>query len=393
MLFGCSGLFSAEEAPPAGKTEKELTEAIQNVIQTHPTLLGAIQLSEEERAVLQSLLEDCDALLSKGPGADLKKWAASVKVRALLTRFQITGSASKEQLQDCETTIAILEEDEKLADFVKQATFRLLRFQLTVLTNPNNGGAVDPRQLRDAIKRFAANDLSKEADVLTKHLVELAKRYARQDQPFVVETFREFGELYSNSKDGTDTAFGKKLLGLSRRYDLPGNTMSLSGKAADSRNVSLADFKNKVVLIEFWTTWCGPCMEALPTMRDYYAEYREKGFEIIGINEDQNLKGLQKFLEKESMPWVVICDIATGEQGGTRIADQFGVGEYPTMILIGRNGKVIATDFDQKFLARELPKLFAGTPSNTGRKEIGLDVLEPKIGQPSVSDFSLTPNP
>ena len=67
--------------------------------------------------------------------------------------------------------------------------------------------------------------------------------------------------------------------------------------------LSVGKFKGKVVLVDFWATWCGPCMEEMPNVQAAYAKYHDKGFEIVGISLDENADALKKTLAEKNMTW------------------------------------------------------------------------------------------
>ena len=80
-----------------------------------------------------------------------------------------------------------------------------------------------------------------------------------------------------------------------------GKPLNISFKSMGGRTVDMDKLKGKVVLIDFWATWCGPCVAELPNIKKTYAKFHEKGFEIVGISLDQSRDKLAKFVEKEKI--------------------------------------------------------------------------------------------
>ncbi len=103
----------------------------------------------------------------------------------------------------------------------------------------------------------------------------------------------------------------------------------------DGKSVSLADYKGKVVMVDFWATWCGPCRQAIPHLNELYAENKKKGFEILAIAMDENG-------EKVVPPFVASSRISYPVLLGTPdVEEKFGgLLGYPTTFLIDRNGEI-----------------------------------------------------
>lgn len=122
---------------------------------------------------------------------------------------------------------------------------------------------------------------------------------------------------------------------------LPGG--SLVGKPApdfqlttlDGKNASLADFRGKAVLLNFWATYCGPCRIEMPWFVDLQKKYAAQGFQIVGIDdEDVSDKTLKDFIDQIGTNYPIL-------HGKDAVADAYGVEGLPTTFFIGRNGKVI----------------------------------------------------
>lgn len=101
--------------------------------------------------------------------------------------------------------------------------------------------------------------------------------------------------------------------------------------------VSLADYKGKYVWIDFWASWCGPCKQAFPRMRELYAEYKNKNLEIIGISTDAKKEPWLKALETIKNPWKQVWD-------DKNVMSDFAVNAFPTSFLIGPDGKILVKE-------------------------------------------------
>jgi thiol-disulfide isomerase/thioredoxin len=103
--------------------------------------------------------------------------------------------------------------------------------------------------------------------------------------------------------------------------------------------LSIARFKGKVVLVDFWATWCGPCRGELPNVLAAYKEYHDKGFEIIGISLDQDEATLKSFIKEKGMVWPQYFD---GKGWGSKLGQKYGIDSIPMTFLLDREGKIVA---------------------------------------------------
>jgi peroxiredoxin len=150
--------------------------------------------------------------------------------------------------------------------------------------------------------------------------------------------------------------------GAARRVTQPGKVMELSGKTPAGKTADLKDYRGKVVLVDFWATWCGPCVGELPNIRKLYGTYHDKGFEVLAVSVDQDEAALAKFLDKEKLPWVCLRD----PDGDDSLATRFGIMSIPQAILVGRDGRVLSIGARGTELERLLKKHIADKIEQSG---------------------------
>ena len=171
---------------------------------------------------------------------------------------------------------------------------------------------------------------------------------------------------YSSFED-INVAAGQKEL--EKNFDLPADRLAyLIGKQApelqkmkgwiNSKTIKLADLRGKVVLLDFWGTWCGPCVQVIPELIKLHEKYHDKGLVVIGIHDDSmnSVKDLEKEIEKLSkerwdgrkIPYAIAldgggkCKIEGTQRttsGATTAA--YGINSFPTMVLIDKQGNVV----------------------------------------------------
>lgn len=113
--------------------------------------------------------------------------------------------------------------------------------------------------------------------------------------------------------------------------------MDLAFTAIDGRKVDLSKLRGKVVLVDFWATWCGPCVAGMPNVLAAYKKYHDQGFEIVGISLDQDKDALEKFVADNHVAWPQYFD---GKGWDNAISSHYGIQAIPAMFLLGKDGKL-----------------------------------------------------
>jgi thiol-disulfide isomerase/thioredoxin len=141
---------------------------------------------------------------------------------------------------------------------------------------------------------------------------------------------------------------------------LENKPLIITGKQPDGKDFTTADWKGKVILVDFWATWCGPCREELPRVTKLYANYHAKGLEVLGVSNDYSGEDLAKFLDKnKDMPWPQLFDsAAAANQSWNPITTGYGINGIPTMFLIDKKG-VCRTVSARENMEDLIPKLLA----------------------------------
>jgi peroxiredoxin len=109
----------------------------------------------------------------------------------------------------------------------------------------------------------------------------------------------------------------------------------------EGKPLSISQYKGKVVLVDFWATWCPPCLRELPNTLKVYEKYHDKGFEIVGISMDDDRAQLEKFIKDQKIAWPQFFD---GKGRDNKLAVKYGADAPPEFYLLDRSGKIIGMD-------------------------------------------------
>ena len=193
-------------------------------------------------------------------------------------------------------------------------------------SKPDNGMAdvikEMERGLRDVMKEFP------ERPEPWQQLLAAAE-YAPKKE----DQLRILGDIVAAKAAGDETIARAKAA--IRAIGAVGHPLEMSFTASDGRKVDVQKMKGKVVLVDFWASWCGPCIASLPEVIDLHKKYNSKGFEIIGINMDKDQHLMEQVVHKFKMPWPQYFD---GKGWGTKFALEYNINAIPSVWLVDKKG-------------------------------------------------------
>jgi len=154
----------------------------------------------------------------------------------------------------------------------------------------------------------------------------------------------------ADSRDPALAAKAASMVHVVRSWQEP---LALKFKGVDGAPVDLAALRGKVVLLDFWATWCPPCRAETPSIVATYRRLRERGFEIVGVSLDDDKGKLLDYMKQHGMAWPQHFD---GGGWSNAVAKQFGITSIPAMWLIDRHGRIVDLEA-RSDLARKVERL------------------------------------
>ncbi|QDT34471.1 thioredoxin-like domain-containing protein [Thalassoglobus polymorphus] len=190
------------------------------------------------------------------------------------------------------------------------------------------------------------------------------------DEKNAIVAYKKYAEILSKKDHPQIGEVVKRMESTVRRLNLLGNSIEVAGPTVGGGEFKIEDFQGKVVLVDFWATWCGPCIAELPNLKGLYEDYHDKGFEVIGISLDEDEEALMAFTKEKDLPWKSIFFPEPEEQGWDNpIARHYGISGIPTAILVNQDGKVVSLQARGENLKVELVKLLGPVEEKESEKE------------------------
>jgi thiol-disulfide isomerase/thioredoxin len=119
--------------------------------------------------------------------------------------------------------------------------------------------------------------------------------------------------------------------------------------------------------VDFWATWCGPCVAEMPNVKKAYDRYHAKGFEVVGVSLDSEQAPLDEFVKENKIPWVQVFHkpVASDDNWQNPLAKKYNVTGIPAMFLIGKDGKVVSRNVRGEALEKALARLLGPAEDKT----------------------------
>ncbi|OYP32239.1 hypothetical protein CGZ80_19370 [Rhodopirellula sp. MGV] len=184
----------------------------------------------------------------------------------------------------------------------------------------------------------------------------LATYLERMGDPQVaLEANETFADMLRDTDNAQLRSYQARFESSAKRLALLGQEISLVGDLVDGEAFDWDSYRGKVVLVDFWATWCGPCIAEAPNVRKNYDLYHDKGFDVVGISLDTDRERLEAYIAKEDVPWVNLFK----EDAGWKhpMAVEYGINAIPSVWLVDKEGKVVSLNARGDELGKQLAKL------------------------------------
>lgn len=210
---------------------------------------------------------------------------------------------------------------EAAAESKAHAEFHMLRHDFASAGGPGENAA---GRIRSYVDKYAQTDGNVAALVRGAVLANQTRQAELREQ------------LLDQLGKHADDSEARRVLRMAGRHPDVGRPFNAELTRLDGSTLTLPnDLMGKVVVVDFWATWCGPCVGSLPHLKELYAKYNDRGVEFVGISLDRDRDALETMIRERELNWIQTFP-------GHEAADEYGVEAIPSVWVVGKDGKVVS---------------------------------------------------
>jgi peroxiredoxin len=172
--------------------------------------------------------------------------------------------------------------------------------------------------------------------------------------PLMADYGKRFMEKYKSTEPEAIAQI-QQMLKMSSSNIIGGEAPDFTMNDLDGKPRKLSEFKGKVMLVDFWASWCGPCRRENPNVLKAYAKYHEKGFDVLGVSLDKTKESWLAAIEKDGLIWHHVSDLKGWQNEAAKL---YGVTSIPHTVLLDKEGKIIARNLRGEALDAKLAEIF-----------------------------------
>lgn len=345
-----AGEEATEETPAEGESEAAGADNPQELLKSIEALRSDPQFMRNPQS-LTTAAATAEKILGLADATKPQKTAAAKILLEVLNRMSQMGAPN---LSSKVETLAAQVQELGLDDMARPV--EALSIQMELMASRNAGALAKALSKVEAF--LSAGKIGPQEAGLANAAASMIERSMKGAEASAA--IQKIADMLATSSNQQIAQFGEQMMGKARRLGLVGNPMEIHGVTWDGKPLDLSQFEGKVVLVDFWATWCGPCIAEMPNIRANYDKYHDQGFEVIAISIDSDLNRLNQYVETEQPPWTVVADRHKKNPASKQLASFYGVNAIPCTILIGRDGNVVALNVRGDRLGKELEKLMGG---------------------------------
>jgi thiol-disulfide isomerase/thioredoxin len=310
---------------------------------------------------------------------------AAESIVALGKSSVLSAASDEEAINHAQMSIEALSLIGQLGNYDTSAQTDKLLDELTTSARPGVAEAVVQLrffskfrqwdQLSDAQKKTAFDRLV--SDVTRTGLsrnqagmiVQITNRIDDTDGKLVANAIASLIPVAQKSKEPEVRRMAVEFEGVARRLDLPGNQLEIAGTTLDGKQLDWSSYRGKVVLVDFFASWCGPCRAEVPNVLSNYRAYHDKGFEVVGVNLDTDPSLAEQYRSQTGFKFPTIFSTKQGAMGWDNpIARKYGIAAIPRVMLVDKEGKVVSTSARGERLGELLSQLLGPAGSTADRR-------------------------
>jgi len=342
------------KVPPLPEgTPQEMMQFIANLKQANVKPASRKEMIAYMRDVAAVSLQAADKILAQVKPADpLHDPAAKMKLESLM----MLGRFGDEKAAADMATYAATLINSPSKDLAKEAQRLVVVSEAQQILSSGDAKAAE-----GLVQKTTAMLTADPDDIQTAGLaMQLAGAFEHMPggEAVAAAAYRSFGPAMAKSTNEQIQKMGESFAGTLRRLSLPGHPMEIRGTLLNGQPFDQKTLAGKIVLVDFWATWCGPCVAEIPNVLEQYEKYHKDGFEVVGISLDQEREALEKFVAEQKLPWPILFEEPKGDGWQHPLATFYGISGIPTVVLIGRDGNVITLDARGEKLGERLDALF-----------------------------------